>query len=188
MRRLIYAINISADGCCDHTKGLGTEEVLDHYTRMLGDLGLLIYGRITYQLMVPYWPDVAKNSSAARAEMDFARAFDALDRVVFSRTLEKADEEKTRIVRTGLKEEILRLKAQPGRDMLVGGVALPAQLIEMGLVDEFRFLVQPILAGSGRRLLQELTLPETLGLKLVESKALPSGCVSLRYSRGDRAA
>jgi dihydrofolate reductase len=184
MRKLVYAINTSVDGCCDHRKGIGSEEVLDHYTKMLGESGLLIYGRITYQLMVPYWPDVAKDESATRAEKEFARAFAAVDRVVFSRTLEKADEEKTRIVRTGLREEILRLKEEPGKDMFLGGVALPSQLIEMGLVDEFRFLVQPLLVGEGRRLLDGAKLTERLGLKLVESKVSPSGCVSLQYLKG----
>jgi dihydrofolate reductase len=189
MRKLVYAINISADGCCEHDKsGGGSEDILDHYTKMLGDVGLLIYGRVTYQLMVPYWPDVAKNESASRAEKEFARAFCAVDRVVFSRTLGHAAEEKTRIVGVGVREEILRLKAEPGKEMLVGGVALPSQLIEMGLVDEFRIVVNPILVGKGRRLLEGTALPERLGLKLVESKVFPSGCVSLRYAKGGMAA
>ncbi len=188
MRKLVYAINLTADGCCDHTKGVGSEEVLDHYTKMLGDSGLLIYGRVTYQLMVPYWPGVLKDGASTRAEKEFARAFCAVDRVIFSRTLQKTDEPQTRLVRTVLREEILRLKEAPGKEMLLGGVDLPSQLIEMGLVDEFRFLVQPTLAGAGRRLMEGTKLPESLGLTLVESKVFPSGCVSLRYVKREAAA
>ena len=87
----------------------------------------------------------------------------------------------TRIVRTNLKDEILKLKQEPGKNILVGGVSLPSQLIELGLVDEYLFVVGPILAGEGRRLMEDVNLPEKLQLKLVESKPFKSGCVALRY-------
>ena len=183
MRQLIYAINVTLDGCCDHTKQIADEEQLDHYTHLLRDADLLVYGRKTYQLMVPYWPDVAKDRSASRADRDFAQTFDSIDRVVFSRSLDATEDKKTRIVRTGLQDEILKLKQQPGKNIWVGGVDIPSQLIELGLVDEFRFVVQPILAGGGRRLLDGAVLPERFRLKLLESKNLKSGCVALRYSK-----
>src|SRR5215467_11403347 len=153
MRKLIYAINITLDGCCDHTKTKGTEELMDHYAHLLRDADLLVYGRKTFQLMVPYWPDIAKSQSESRAENEFARTFDAIDRIVVSQSLEHA-EGNTRIVRTNLKDEILKLKRQPGKNIFTGGVALPAQLIELGLVDEYHFVIQPIVAGEGRRLLE----------------------------------
>ena len=180
MRKLIYAINITMDGCCDHTKATGGEDILDHYTHLLSDAGLLVYGRKTYQLMVPYWPDVLKDQSATKAEKEFAGIFDSINKVVFSKSLDKA-EGNTRIVRTDLKDEILRLKQEQGKDIWTGGVAIPSQLIELGLVDEYRFVVQPILAGEGRRLMERVSLPEKLQLKLVDSKILKSGCVALRY-------
>lgn len=180
MRNLIYAINVTLDGCCDHTKVMADEELLDHYTQLLGEVDLFVYGRKSYELMVPYWPDVAKDESATRADKEFARAFDSKNKVVFSQSLESA-EGNTRIVRTGLRDEILKLKQEPGKSILVGGVALPAQLIELGLVDEFRFVVQPILAGGGTRLLEGINLQQRLQLKLVDSKVLGSGCVALRY-------
>jgi dihydrofolate reductase len=181
MRNVIYAINITLDGCCDHTNTIADEELLEHYTLLLRDADLLVYGRKTYQLMVPYWPDIAKSQSETKAENEFADTFVSKNKIVFSRSLDGAENKNTRIVRTNLRDEILKLKQEPGKNMLVGGVDIPSQLIELGLVDEFRFVVQPILAGKGRRLLEGVSLRERLQLKLVESKVFKSGCVALRY-------
>ena len=114
---------------------------------------------------------------------EFARAFDAIPIVVFSRTLNRAEGKNTRIVRANLQDEILKLKQEPGKNILIGGVSVPSQLIELGLVDEYRFVVQPILAGEGRRLLDDVSLPEKLQLKLADSKIFKSGSVALRYSK-----
>jgi dihydrofolate reductase len=182
MRDVIYAINISLDGCCDHTKFNPAEDLLEHYTSLLrDDVGLLVYGRKTYQLMVPYWPDIAKSQSETKADIEFAQAFDSLNKIVFSRSLASAENNNTRVVRTNLRDEILKLKQEPGKDILVGGVDIPTQLIELGLVDEYRFVVAPIFVGEGRRLLDGVSLRERLQLKLVESKIFKSGCVALRY-------
>jgi dihydrofolate reductase len=181
MRNVIFAINITVDGCCDHTKQVADDELLEHYTHLLRDVDLLVYGRKTYQLMVPYWPDVAKDHSSTKADIEFAQAFDSKKTVVFSRSLDSVEGQNTRIVRTNLHDEILKLKQEPGKNILVGGVDIPSQLIELGLVDEYRLVVQPIVAGEGRRLMEGVSLPERLKLKLVESKTLKSGCVALRY-------
>src|SRR6516165_5706362 len=100
MRKLIYAINITMDGCCDHTKATGGEEILDHYTHLLSDAGLLVYGRKTYQLMVPYWPDVLKDQSATKAEKEFARTFDSINKVVFQNRWTKLKEIRGSFVQT----------------------------------------------------------------------------------------
>jgi len=181
MRNLIFAINVTVDGCCDHTKTVGNDEILDHYTQLLREVDLLVYGRKTYQLMVPYWPEVAKDPSETKASIEFARTFDSIDKVVFSRSLEGAESRNTRIVRGNLYEEILKLKQENGKDILTGGVDIPEQLVELGLVDEYRVVIQPIVAGEGRRLMEGVSLPEKLQLRLVESKSLKSGFVALRY-------
>jgi len=181
MRNVIYAINITLDGCCDHTKQLADEETHEYFTRLLRDVDLQVFGRKTYELMVPYWPDIAKNRSETKAENEFADAFVSVNKVVFSRSLDSAEGKNTRIVRTNLRDEILKLKQEPGKDILTGGVSVPSQLIELGLVDEYRFVVSPIVAGEGRRLLEGVSLQERLQLKLVESKIFKSGCVALRY-------
>src|SRR5271157_4585460 len=181
MRNVIYAINITLDGCCDHTKQIADDELLEHYTHLLREVDLLVYGRKTYQLMVPYWPDVAKDHSSTKADREFAQAFDSKKTVVFSRSLDSVERNNTRIVRTNLRDEILKLKQEPGKNILVGGVDIPSQLIKLGLVDEFRFAVWPVIVGEGRRLLEGVNLPEKLQLKLVDSKIFESGCVALRY-------
>ena len=180
MRNLIYAINITLDGCCDHTKTVGSEDILEHFTHLLRDVDLFVFGRKTYQLMVPYWPDIAKNQSETKAENEFARTFDSVNKIVFSRSLASA-EGNTRIVRANLQDEILKLKQEKGKNILTGGVAVPSQLIELRLVDEYHFVVQPIVAGEGRRLSEGIRLQEKLQLRFCEAKILKSGCVALRY-------
>jgi dihydrofolate reductase len=180
MRNVIFAINITLDGCCDHTKMTGNEEIHEYFTDLMRDVDLLVFGRKTYQLMVPYWPDIAKSQSETKATNEFAQTFDSINKIVFSQSLDSA-EGNTRIVRTNLRDEIVKLKKEQGKNILIGGVDIPSQLIELGLVDEYRFVVQPIIAGEGRRLSEGITLPERLQLKLVESKIFKSGCVALRY-------
>ncbi|MGA8620850.1 MAG: dihydrofolate reductase family protein [Candidatus Sulfotelmatobacter sp.] len=182
MRKVIYAINITLDGCCDHTKTIAPDEkLLDYYTQLIRDADLFVYGRKTYQLMVPYWPDVAKDQSSTKADKEFAQTFDSINKIVFSRSLGSVDDKNTRVVRTNLRDEIVKLKQEPGKNIMTGGVDIPSQLIELGLVDEYRFGISPVIAGAGRRLMEGVNLPQKLRLKLVDSKTLPSGWVVLRY-------
>jgi len=181
MRKLIFAINTTLDGCVDHTKQRADDETHEYFTHLTREVDLLAFGRKTYQLMVPYWPEVLKDQSATKADTEFARAFDSTNKVVFSRSLDSVEDRNTRIVRTNLQDEILKLKQEQGKNILVGGVDIPSQLMELGLVDEYRFVVAPILAGAGRRLLEEVSLPEKFRLRLVESKIFKSGCIALRY-------
>jgi dihydrofolate reductase len=181
MRKLIFGINTTLDGCVDHTKGFADEETHEYWTHILREADLLVYGRKTYQLMVPFWPEVARSQSMTKASNEFATTFDSIKKIVFSRTLDSAEDRNTRIVSANLHDEILKLKQEQGKNILVGGVDIPSQLIELGLVDEYRFVVGPIIAGEGRRLLEGVSLPERLQLKLVESKIFRSGCVALRY-------
>jgi dihydrofolate reductase len=181
MRNVIYAINITLDGCVDHTKQSVDDEKLEYFTQLTQEADLHIFGRKTYQLMVPYWPDVLKGPSETKADTEFARAFCATNKIVFSRSLDSVEDGNARIVRGNLHDEILSLKQLPGKNILAGGVDIPSQLIELGLVDEFRFVISPIIAGEGRRLLEGVNLPKSLQLKLVESKIFESGSVALRY-------
>ena len=183
MRKLVYGINLTVDGCCDHTKGMAGEDVHDFFTQLLRDADTLLYGRKTYQLMVPFWPEVAiNNSGPTKATNDFAHAFVSIKKiVVFSRSLSNVGEKNTSIVQGDLQEEILKLKQQDGKNILTGGVDIPSQLIQLGLVDEYQFVIQPLLVGQGRRLLENITLQEKL--QFVESRILKSGCVALRYAK-----
>ena len=183
MRDVIYAINLTLDGGCDHTNGVPDDELFEYSTHLVRGADLLVFGRKTYQLMVPYWPDVAKNRSETKASHEFAKTFVSKNKIVFSQSLESAEDKNTKIVRTNLRDEILKLKKEQGKNILVGGVSIPSQLIELGLVDEYRFVVQPIIAGEGRRLLEGISLPEKLQLRLIESKIFKSGCVALHYMK-----
>jgi dihydrofolate reductase len=180
MRNLIFAINTTLDGCIDHTKFSPDAETFDYVTQLTRDADTFVYGRKTYQLMVPYWPDAAKDPSD-----EFAQAFVAVEKIiVFSRTLgspEGAEAGKTRIVRANLHDEILKLKQEQGKNILAGGVTLSSQLAELGLIDEYHIVVHPIVLGEGRRLFNGINLKEKLQLKLVESTAFRSGTVVLRY-------
>jgi len=183
MRKLIYAINLTIDGCCDHTKVNPEEEMFEFHTNLVRNADLFVYGRKTYELMVPYWPDIAKNPSGeTKEDIEFAQAFNSIKKIiVFSKTLDKAEGKNTEIVRTNLKDEILKLKQEQGKYILTGGVDIPSQLIQLGLVDEFHIAVHPVIAGEGRRLLEGISLQEKLQLKLVESKTFKSGSIALHY-------
>jgi dihydrofolate reductase len=185
MRNVIFAINITLDGCCDHTEFNPDEETLEYFTHLTRDADTFLYGRKTYQLMVPYWPDVAKNHSGqTKADYEFAQAFDAVNQiVVFSQSLDSPDGGKTRIVRTSLRDEILKLKQEQGKNIFTGGVTIPSQLAELGLIDDYYFVVHPIVSGEGRRLFEGVSLLEKLRLKLIESKIFKSGCVALHYMK-----
>jgi len=184
MRRLIYSINLSIDGCIDHMKaGPPAPDMFEHYMNLTRGGDTLLYGRKLYELMFPYWPDVLKNPAGKPKEsVEFAEAFCAVKNiVVVSKTLHSTEEKNVRIISSNLEEEVLQLKAAPGKNILTGGVQLSAQLTQLGLIDEYQFAVYPRIVGEGRRLWNDLSLPGNLQLKLVECKAFTSGAVLLRY-------
>jgi dihydrofolate reductase len=184
MKKVIFAINTTLDGVVDHMKiGPPDQETGEYFIQLTRAADTFLYGRKTYQLMVPYWPDRAKNPSGqATAGYEFAQAFDAVGKIiVFSQSLDSGEGHKTRIVRTGLHEEVLKLKQEQGKNIMTGGVTLASQLAALGLIDEYHFAVHPIIAGEGRRLFEGINLQEKLRLKLVESKVFKSGVVVLHY-------
>lgn len=184
MRKLIYSINLTLDGCCDHTKGIPNEEVHMFYTDLLRKSDTFVYGRKTYELMVPFWPDMERNNSGLTAAMnDFAKVFDAVKKiVVFSRTLTSVHAKNASIASGNLADEVTKLKMQEGKDILTGGVDIPSQLIQLGLVDEYYFMIHPVLVGEGRRLLEGVSLQEKL--QFIESRPLSAGFVVLHYAKG----
>lgn len=183
MRKVVFAINITADGFCSHTDGIVDDELHDYFTDLLRNAGILLYGRTTYELMVPYWPEVAKNQSEDKATNEFARVFDSLDMVVFSKTLTTVEGKNRRLVRGNLAEEVLALKQKPGKDIAVGSLSLASQLSERGLIDEYHFVVHPVVAGNGPRLFDTVKMQGSLRLDLVGSKTFRSGVVALHYRK-----
>jgi dihydrofolate reductase len=162
---------------------IADEELHDFFTRLLRNASVILFGRITYQLMVPYWPNVAKTQSETRATNEFARAFDSLDKVVFSTTLKHVEGNNTRIVRANVAEEVLALKQQPGKDISVGSLSIASQLSDLGLIDEYHFLVHPVVAGKGPRLFDTVKPQERLQLDFIGLKTFQSGVVALHYKK-----
>jgi dihydrofolate reductase len=184
MRNLIYTINLSIDGCFDLAIGPPPpdKELSSFFIDLIRNAGLLVYGRTTYEIMAPYWPNIAKNPlGETKDDIEFAEAFNDVEKVVFSKSLEKVESKNTRIVRTNVEDEIRKLKLEEGKNMYVGGITLPSYLIELGLVDEYIFTIFPVIAGNGKRLMDGISMQEKLGLKLIDTKIFNSGCVMLHY-------
>ncbi len=182
MRKVSFAINISLDGYCDHTLGEPSEELMEYFVGLMDDVDLLFYGRVMYQLMFPYWADVAKNHSGSPAEIRFADRLVSIDKVVISRMLENVDGNTT-IIRNDPAAELLKLKQQPGKTISVDTVSMLPELMAAGLIDEFNLVVHPVIAGSGRHLLNAGSLPNHFKLELVETQTFKNGCVALCYRK-----
>lgn len=181
MRKVSFTINTSLDGYCDHTLFNPDDEVMDYFTRQMEGVGLIFYGRVMYQLMFPYWADVARDQSGSESENRFAEKLVSIDRVVLSATLGESDEN-TRIIRGNPAEELLKLKRQPGGTISVDTVSMLPELISAGMIDELNLVIHPIIAGSGRMLFPAGSLVEKLNLKLADTLIFHSGCVALHYS------
>lgn len=183
MRNVIFGINISIDNCYDHTKFNGDAEVHEYFTNLMDDVDLLIYGRKIYDLMFPYWSDLAKTQSDTTTSNAFATTITAIDKIVFSRTLENV-EGNARIIRDNLAEEVQKLKQQPGKKISIAGVSVRSELMAHGLIDEFYFVVHPVIVAQGKRLFDDITFAENLSLKLADIQIFKNGCVALHYLKG----
>jgi len=175
-------MNISLDGYCDHTIFNPSDELMDYFTGMMDEVDLLFFGRVMYQLMFPYWGDVARDRSGSAAEIRFAERLTAIDKIVVSQTLSNA-EHHTRIVRSNPVEELSRLKQQPGKKISADSVSLLPELIAAGLIDEFNLVVHPVIAGKGRPLLAAGSLQEKVNLKLADTLIFKNGCVAHHYHK-----
>jgi dihydrofolate reductase len=183
MRKVVFGINTTADGFCSHTDGIPDEELHEYFTRVLRKASVILSGRTTYQLMVPYWPDIARDKSETGATMEFALLYDSLEKVVFSTTLTHVEDKNTRLVRANVAEELLSLKQKSGKHICVGSLSIASQLSERGLIDEFHFVVHPVIAGKGPRLFDTVKLKEKLMLDLLGSETFKSGVVALHYRK-----
>src|SRR6478735_3427360 len=150
MRRVVAAINMTLDGFCDHTSGVPDEEIHQHYTDLINNGGVILYGRITYQLM-QFWPTLLKNPSGEKAMDDFAVAIDKIPKIVFSHTLKNADLgwDSATLSTQSIEEKVKELKQQSGKDILVGSRSVIIQLMKLNLIDEYQFCIHPLVAGGG---------------------------------------
>ena len=179
MRKLIAAINMTLDGFCDHTAMFADDEIHQHYNELLSSSSTLIYGRITYQLMESYWPSLVKNPSGDKPMDEFAILIDNISKIVFSRTLKNVFWKNTKLKKEVITEEVLELKQQQGKNILVGSPSLIVALTQLDLIDEYQLSVQPIVLGSGLSLFKNLK--DRVNLKLLETKTFACGAVTLYY-------
>ena len=178
MRKVIAAINMTLDGFCDHTAGIPDEEIHQYYTELLNEGDAILYGRITYQLM-EYWQPLVKNPSGEKTMDDFAMAIDKIPKIVFSHTLKNVEWESAKLANRAIEEEVLELKQQPGRDILVGSRSLIIQLMKLNLIDEYQLCVHPVVVGSGLPLFENIN--DRTILKLIKTKTFSGGAVTLYY-------
>ena len=172
-------MNMTLDGVCDHTKGIANEELHQHYTDLLNESGLVLYGRTTYRLM-EYWRSVLENPTGDKSSDDFAVAIDRIPKVVFSRTLSAVDWESAALAERELKQEVRTLRQQPGKDILVGSPGLIVSLTELQLIDEYQLCIHPVIAGGGMSLFGAIT--HRIPLKLIKTKTFGYGAVTLYYT------
>ncbi|MFN8411629.1 MAG: dihydrofolate reductase family protein [Anaerolineales bacterium] len=180
MRKVIFAINITIDGYCGHETGIVDDELHEYFTRLLQDSSVDIFGRNTYHLMYPYWHDVAVNQSETKTINEFARTFDSMSKIVFSTTLKSVEWNNTTLLHSNLREEIMKLKQQPGKNIFIGGLNIASQVAEWNLIDEYHFVVHPIIAGKGPRLFDSVN---NLRLTLVGTNTFRSGVIALHYKK-----
>jgi len=178
MRTLIAAINMTLDGFCDHTAGIPDDEVHQHYTDLLSNADTILYGRITYQLM-EYWRTLLENPSDEKSMNDFAIAIDKISKIVFSHTLKNVEWKSAKLATRDIEEEVLELKQQSGKDILVGSRSLIIQLMKLNLIDEYQLCIHPVIAGTGLPLFENIK--DRTVLKLIKTKTFGGGAITLYY-------
>jgi dihydrofolate reductase len=178
MRPLRYSINVTLDGCFDHREMAADDELHRHATANLDRADALLFGRVIYEMMEAAFRQPAAAGARPESMEPFARTIDAAKKYVVSSTLERVDWN-AELVRGDLEQAVRRLKQEPGRGLFTGGVQLPLALAELGLIDEYEFVVHPRLVGHGPRLFAGLSKP--LDLRLVSRLEFGSGAVAMRY-------
>ena len=184
MRRLIASINITLDGFCDHTAVIADDELHQNANELLRSADTVLFGRVTYQLMESGWPPIVKKPTGVRSVDEFAVLIDNIHKIVFSNTLKNADPiatgwKNTKLAKGAIKKEVLNLKQQPGKNILVGSPSIIITLMQLGLIDEYQLCVQPIILGKGLPLFKNIR--DRIDLKLIKTKTLGSGAVTLYY-------
>ncbi len=180
MRKLIFSINVSLDGFADHTIGIVDNELHEFFSDQLDTIDSFLFGRVTYQLMESYWPTAPKDPQATKSMIDFANKLNVMPKIVFSRTLQNVDWNNARLSKEDMVKEVIRLKEEgDGGSLCIGGINVMQTFMRLKLVDEFWLLVHPVIAGTGRRLFENIN--EKLDLTLIDTRTFHSGVVVLHY-------
>lgn len=188
MRKVIYSMSVSLDGFIETPNReidwvIVDEELHTFFNDQAREQGAFLYGRRMYELMVDYWPTADTLPSRPAYEVEFARIWKNMPKIVFSKTLDKV-EWNSRLVRDNIAEEITKLKAQPGKDLSLGGPTLASTFMQLGLIDEYQLFLNPVVLGSGTPFFPALRNP--ISLRLIETRTFGSGVVYLRYQSGGK--
>ena len=178
MRKVIAAFNMTLDGICDHTAGIASEELHQHYSELINNAGIILYGRTTYQLM-QFWQTLLHSPSSKKSMDEFAISIDKIQKLIFSNTLRDTGWGSAEVAKRPLDEEVLELKQRAGKDILVGSRSLIIQLLNSNLIDEFQICIHPIIEGKGLLLFDQIK--DRIILKLHKTKSLNSGATILYY-------
>jgi dihydrofolate reductase len=178
MRKVIAAFNMTLDGVCDHTTGIADEGLHQHYADLINNGGVILYGRTTYQLM-QFWQTILQNPADEKATNDFAISIDNIPKLVFSSTLKDPGWDSARLADKPLNEQVLELKQEPGKDILVGSRSLIIQLLNSNLIDELQICIHPMIEGKGMLLFDKIQ--HRIALKLLKTKTLNSGAAIFYY-------
>jgi dihydrofolate reductase len=178
MRPLRYSINVTLDGCCDHRVMIADEELHSHAVENLNRADVLLFGRVIYEMMEVAWRGPGPGGERPEWMEPFAQTIDRMKKYVVSNTLDRVDWN-AEIVRGDLRDAVQRLKSQPGKGILVGGLKLPMALAELGLIDEYEFVVHPRVVGHGPTLFEGLS--KMVDLRLIGRQELGSGTMAMVY-------
>ncbi|MFC4333792.1 dihydrofolate reductase family protein [Salininema proteolyticum] len=185
MGLLTFSINVTLDGCVDHEAGIADDETHAHFTRLMDDYGAMLWGRTTYEMMESYWPAVARGDvEAPPAMLEWARKLEAKPKYVVSSTRTDFPWTNSHHVVGDLRSAVQDLKDSTPRGVLVGSGKLATALDRLGLIDEYEFLVHPVIAGHGPTLYQD-GLPSKRRLDLTSAEPLRNGAVVMRYRRAE---
>ncbi len=169
---------MTLDGICDHTAGIPSEDLHQHYAGLLDNAGVLLYGRTTYLLM-QFWQTLLKKPSGQKSMDDFALAIDKIPKIVFSQTLKNTEWNSAKLATKEIEKEVLELKQQSGKDILVGSRSLIIQLINLNLNDEFQICIHPMIEGKGLPLFDKIK--DRTIFRLLKTKIFDSGAIVLYY-------
>jgi dihydrofolate reductase len=187
MRKVIYAMSVSLDGFIEAADGdlswsFPDEELHQHFNDLESTIDVHLYGRRLYENMAAFWPAADENPSAPQYEIEYARIWRNMPKIVFSKTLDQVGWN-SRLVRGNIAEEVNKLKEQSGNDLSVGGAGLASSFMQLGLIDEYRLYIHPVVLGGGKPMFRPLQ--DQINLRLVETRTFGSGVVLLRYQRAD---
>ena len=172
---------MTIDGYCDHTAMNADDEIHQHYKDLINNSGLLIYGRITYQLMEDYWPTLVNNPTGEKAMDDFAVSIDNIQKMVFSRTLKNVTWKNSILKKEIIKDDILELKNQEGKQIAIGSPGLIVAFTQLDLIDEYQLNIHPTILGSGLQLFKNIK--DRVDLKLLKTKTFGCGSVLHYYEK-----